>query len=69
MKRIRLIAFTKDISEKSYRDVFLWFTFMKNILSKHSKLKKKTYNAHDSKSKEARKEAKLNPELKDIKRN
>jgi hypothetical protein len=70
VKRIRLIALKKEGSEKPSKYIFLWFILMKNILIKHSKLKKKKYKIHDSKSKEAPENGvKLNPEFKDIKWN
>ena len=41
VKRIRLIALTKEVSKKPSIDFVLWFTLMKSILIKHSKLRKK----------------------------
>ena len=36
----RLIALTKEVSEKPSLDFVLWFTLMRNILVKHSQLRK-----------------------------
>lgn len=69
IKRLRLIALRKDDPEPSINFV-LWFTFMKSILVKHSKLKKKKYKMYGSKSKRVPgSKMKLNPVLKDIKWN
>ena len=41
VKRFILIALTKEVSKKPSIDFVLWFTLMKSILIKHSKLRKK----------------------------
>jgi hypothetical protein len=41
VKRLRLITLTKKVSEKSNIGSVLWLSLMKNILNKHSKLRKK----------------------------
>jgi hypothetical protein len=48
VKRLRLIALTKDISGKSIIDFVLWLSLMKNILNKHSKLRKEKYKIYGS---------------------
>ena len=40
MKRLRLIALTKEVSEPPIINFVLWLNFMKNILNKYSKLRK-----------------------------
>ena len=40
MKRLRLIALTKEVSEKIIIDFVLWLSLMKRSLNKHSKLRK-----------------------------
>ena len=39
VKRFRSIALTKEVSEKPSIDFVLWFTLMKRVLIKHSKLR------------------------------
>ena len=41
VKRLRLIALTKEVSKKPSRDFVLWLSLMKRSLNKHSKLKRK----------------------------
>jgi hypothetical protein len=41
IKRFRLIALTNDISKKSNRDLVFWLSLMKNILNKHSTVRRK----------------------------
>jgi hypothetical protein len=53
MKRIRLISLTKEVSEKPSMDFLLWFTVMKRVLIKCSKLKKKKCKMYGSSIKEA----------------
>ena len=66
IKRFILIALTEEVLNKISRDFVFWFRLKKN---KHSKLKKKKYKIHDSKSKEAPENGvKLNPEFKEINR-
>jgi len=43
VKRLRLIALTKEVSETPIIDVVLWLSLMKSILNKHSKLRKEKY--------------------------
>jgi hypothetical protein len=40
VKRLRLIALTKEISKKPSRDFVLWLSLIKRSLNKHSKLRK-----------------------------
>jgi hypothetical protein len=40
VKRLRLIALTKEISKNLSRDFVLWLSLMKRSLNKHSKLRK-----------------------------
>jgi hypothetical protein len=40
MKRLTLIVLTKEVSETPIIDFVLWLSLMKNILNKHSKLRK-----------------------------
>jgi hypothetical protein len=46
VKRLRLIALTKEISETSIRDFVLWLRLMKSILNKHSKMRKEKYKIY-----------------------
>jgi hypothetical protein len=48
VKRLRLIALTKEVSEKIIIDFVLWLSLMKSILNKHSKLRKEKYKIYDS---------------------
>ena len=41
VKRLRLIALTKEVSETPIIDFVLWLSLMKSVLNKHSKLRKK----------------------------
>ena len=41
MKRLRLIALKKQVSETHIIDFVLWLSLMKSMLNKHSKLRKK----------------------------
>ena len=41
VNRFILITLTKEVSKKPSIDFVLWFTLMKSILIKHSKLRKK----------------------------
>jgi hypothetical protein len=43
VKRVKLIALTKEVSKQFSLESVLWFGFMKIILMKHSKLNKKNY--------------------------
>ena len=46
VKRFILIALTKEVSEMLNRDFVLWLSLMKNILKKHSKLRKDKYKIY-----------------------
>jgi hypothetical protein len=45
---------TKEVSKKPSRDCVLWLSFMKNIVNKHSKLRKEKYKIYGSSIKGAR---------------
>ena len=69
LKRLRLIALTKEVSEKPSIDFVLWFTLIKSVLIKHSKHKKGKYEKCGSSNKRAPESAiDLNPILQEIKR-
>ena len=53
VKRFILIALSMEVSEKPSIDFALWFTLMKSVLIKHSKLRKEKYKMYGSKSKGA----------------
>jgi hypothetical protein len=46
VKRLRLIALTKEVSKKPSRDFVLWLSLMKGSLNKHSKLRKEKYKIY-----------------------
>ena len=48
VKRLGLIAMTKEVSEVPIIDFVLWLSLMKSILNKHSKLRKVKYKIHGS---------------------
>jgi hypothetical protein len=48
VKRLRLIALTKEVSKKSSRDFVLWLSLMKTSLNKPSKLRKEKYKTYGS---------------------
>jgi hypothetical protein len=50
VKRLRLIALTKEVSKKPSRDFVLWLSLMKRSLNKHffSKLRKEKYKIYGS---------------------
>jgi hypothetical protein len=48
VKRLRLIALTKEVSKKCSRDFVLWASLLKNILNKHSKHRKEKYKIYSS---------------------
>ena len=48
VKRLRLIALSKEFSKKPNRDFVLWLSLMKRSLNKHSKLRKETYKIYGS---------------------
>jgi hypothetical protein len=69
VKRLRLIALTKEVSERPIID-FVLVKLMKSILNKHSKLRKEKYKIYGSSIKGASgSEMELNPVLKDIELN
>ena len=43
MKRLRLIALTKEVSKNPSRDFVLWLNLMKRSLNRYSKLRKEKY--------------------------
>ena len=68
MKRLRLIALLKEVSESPIIDFVFWLSLMKNVLNKHSKLRKEKYKIYGSSIKGAAgSEMELNPVFKDIK--
>ena len=70
VKRLRLIALTKEVSETPIIDFVLWLSLMKSILNKHSKLRKEKYKIYGLSIKGAPgSEMELNPVFKDIKLN
>jgi hypothetical protein len=70
VKRLRLIALTKEVTEMPIIDFVLWLSFMKSILNKHSKLREKKYKIYGLSIKEApRSKMELNSVFKDIKLN
>jgi hypothetical protein len=70
MKRLRLIALTKEVSETPITDFVLWLRLMKNILNKCSKLRKEKYTKCSLNIKGTPgSEMKLGPVFKDIKLN
>ena len=48
VKRLRLIALTKEVSKKPSRDFVLWLSLTKRSLNKHSKLRKAKYKIYGS---------------------
>jgi hypothetical protein len=69
VKRIRLITLTKKVTEKPSIDFALWFTLTKNVLIKHSKLRKEKYKRYGLSNKGAPgSEPELNPVFKEINR-
>jgi hypothetical protein len=48
VKRLRLIALTKEVSKKPSKDFVLWLSLMKRSLNKHSKLRKEKYKIYSS---------------------
>ena len=62
MKRLRLIALTKEVSETPIIDFVLWLSLLKSILNKHSKLRKGKYKIYGYSGKETPgSEMELNP--------
>ena len=48
VKRLRLIALTKEVSEVPIRDVVLWLNLMQSVLDKYNKLRKEKYKIYGS---------------------
>ena len=48
VKRLVLIALTKEVSKKPSRDFVLWLSLRKRSLNKHSKLRKEKYKIYGS---------------------
>jgi hypothetical protein len=48
MKRLSLVALTKEVSETPTIDFALWLSLMESILNKHSKLRKEKYKMYGS---------------------
>jgi hypothetical protein len=48
VKRLRLIALMKKVSETPIMDFVLWLSLMKSILNKCSKLRKEKYKVYGS---------------------
>ena len=48
VKRLRLIALTKEVSEMPIIDFVLWLSLMKSVLNKCSKLRKEKYKIYGS---------------------
>ena len=46
MKRLQLIALTKEVSKELSRDFVLWLSLIKRSLNKHSKLRKEKYKIY-----------------------
>jgi hypothetical protein len=44
VKRLRLIALTKEVSEMPIMDFVLWLSLMKSVLSRYSKRERKNIN-------------------------
>jgi hypothetical protein len=70
VKRLRLIALTKEVSKTPIIDSVLWLSLMKSTLSKCSKLRKEKYKIYCLNTKGAPgSEMELNPMRKEIKLN
>ena len=48
VKRLRLTALTKEVSEMPIIDFVLWLSLMKSILDKYSELRKEKYKIYGS---------------------
>jgi hypothetical protein len=48
VKRLGLIALTKEVSKKPSRDFVLWLSLTKRSLNKHNKLRKAKYKIYSS---------------------
>jgi hypothetical protein len=46
VKRLRLIALSREVSKKPSRTFVLWLSLMKKSLNKHSKLRKEKYKIY-----------------------
>jgi hypothetical protein len=70
VKRLRLIALTKKVSEIPIIYFVLWLSLMKSILNKHSKLREEKYKIYGSSIKgKPGSEMEMNPMFKDNKLN
>jgi hypothetical protein len=70
VKRFRLIAMTKEVSETLIIHFVHWLSFMKSILNKYRKLRKGKYKTYSLSIKGAPgSRMELNPGFKDIKLN
>jgi hypothetical protein len=70
VKRLRLIALTKEVSETHIIDFVLWLSLKKSVLNKHSKQRKEKCKIHGSNIKGAPgSEMELNLVFKEIKLN
>jgi hypothetical protein len=47
MKRLRLIALTREVSETAIIDFVLWLSFMKSFQNKHSKPRMEKIKIYD----------------------
>jgi hypothetical protein len=62
VKRLRLTALTKEVSETPSIECVLWLNLMKNVLNKHSKFRKQRHKIYGSSIKGAPgSEIELNP--------
>ena len=67
VKRLRLIALTKEVSETPIIDFVSWLSLMENIINKCSKLRKEKYKIHGCSIKgEPEREMEMNPVFKEI---
>jgi hypothetical protein len=67
-KRLRLIALTKEVSERPIIDFAFWLSLMKSILNNHNKLRKENFKIKGLSIRGAPgSEMELNPVLRDIK--
>jgi hypothetical protein len=67
LKRFRVIVLGKEISKQPSIDSVLWFTLLKSVLMKWSKLKKEKYKMYGSRIKRAPGSGmELNPVFKEV---
>jgi hypothetical protein len=48
VKRLRIIALTKEFSKRPSKDFVLWLSLMERSLNKHNKLRKEKYKIYGS---------------------